>query len=262
MNAATVSMALRAPGTPNSAGADEAPSLRLVTWAPCPRGRLLLGMLEFKRLPYRLAGEHGALPWPDHCGPEVAAALEISGRLVTALDEIGWALERLAPARPLLPHAAAMRALCLALTQWADDSLLPLTLYYQWMDPVAERQRGRDFSASDAGQRALARRRRQVRAHLLARGLSNRPPSQVTAELARQLHTIDAMLDGRRFLFGSAPTLADFAIASQLAALAVAPGSAGLVAQRPAISDYLDRAWSLTPETPVVTQGSFARACR
>lgn len=236
------------------------PGLRLVSWAPSPRGRLLLAMLEFKRLAFRLAADPAATPCPDHHGPEVAAGLLVDGRLLCSLSELAWALERLAPQRPLLPQAPAMRALCLALAEWADDSLQPLTLYYQWLDPAGERQRGRDFSSSDAGQRALSRRRRQVRAYLVARGLSGRPEAQVRAELQRQLHTVDALLHGRRHLFGSAPTLADFAVASQLAALAAAPGSTGCVAERPTLADYLERCWSPAGQAPVVTQGSFPNA--
>lgn len=249
------------PHEPASKAATRETTLRLVSWAPCPRGRLLLAMLDFKRLPYRLAGDATALPWPEHRGPESAAGLVLEGRLLSTLAETAWALERLAPNRPLLPQAPAMRALCLALAEWADDSLQPLTLYYQWLDAAGERLRGREFSSSDGGQRALARRRRQVRAYLVARGLAGREPGEIGAELQRQLHTVDAMLHGRRFLFGHAPTLADFALASQLAALAVAPGSAAAVADRPELSDYLERCWSPAGDAAVVTQGSFPNAC-
>jgi len=237
------------PGTPAA--------LRLRTWCPSPRGRLLLAMLEHKRLPYRPQLDANDDGWPRHAEPGPCAGLDIDGRLLTDLGEITTLLERLVPQRPLLPQAPEMRALCLALTDWAEHTLALLTWHHQWMDAAGERQRSRDFARSDAGQRLLARRRRAVRRLLLAQGWLSRTPEQAACELQRQLHTVDAMLSGRRFLFGQAPTLADFAIASQLAALAGAPASAAAMAQRPALGDYLARCWPPLPDEAVITQGSF-----
>lgn len=234
------------------------PRLRLRAWCPAPRGRLLLAMLEHKRLPYLPQLDTDTGDWPRHGHPGQCAGLEVDGRLLTDLDEITALLERLVPQRPLLPQAPEMRALCLSLADWAEHTLALLTWYHQWVDPAGERRRAHDFAGSDTGRRQHALRRRAVRRLLQAQGWLARTPHQVADELQRQLHTVDAMLSGRRFLFGQAPALADFAIASQLAALAAAPASAAAMAQRPTLGDYVERCWPLLSDDAVITQGSFA----
>lgn len=233
------------------------PALSLLAWCPSPRGHQLLAMLAYKGLGCSHRFDAAAGPWPTHGGPELCAAIELNGQLLIGLDDISWALERLAPQRPLLPQASAMRALCLALSDWVDDSIYPLTLHYQWIDAAGEALRQSEFPGSEDGREAMARRARVVRAALLARGWLGRSADEMASALQRQLHAIDAMLIGQHYLFGLAPTVCDFGLAAQLSALAIAPGSAELLAQRPALGNYLARCASLTAEGPVITQGHF-----
>lgn len=168
-------------------------------------------------------------------------ALEIDGRFVTDSTDIAHELERLYPARPVLPADPRHRAANHLLEDWADEGLYFIGLYFLWLHPAnranVAQLFGRDLLGRMAYRLYLARITRQVR----GQGTGRKPPEQIEADLQRHLDAAQAMLDGRRFLLGDEPLLCDFALFGQLSFLLRSAASHGFIKARPVLMRYVDR---------------------
>ncbi len=152
-------------------------------------------------------------------------------------------------ARSLLPGAERDRAECLLLEDWGDEGLNRAAEPWIWMgggrfDIIHRRVVGEQTHLPSRWAFALAR-------GYMRRLWTKRANAQGSLEagralLATQLDLIERRVAGARWLFGDEPTVADFAIAAQLANLVRFSGAEDLD-ERPATAAMVRRAASLLP---------------
>jgi len=226
-------------------------ALVLYDWGPSPFCLKIRALLEYKQLAYerrpvlgpalfdlRRRGRIGKVP-----------ALDIDGELVCDSTDIAYAIERRAPAPPILPTSPRDRALCHALEDWCDEALYFVALYLHWWDPEGLAQVPRAFRGP-LGRVAFPIYRRRVHRQLVGQGIARKPVAHVHADLERELAAIEALLAGRRFLLGDAPLLCDFALLGELVYLSKAPVGARALDGRAAIAAFLERMKALRSASP------------
>jgi glutathione S-transferase len=167
--------------------------------------RLVLG---FKGLTWRSVTVPVMMPKPDVValtgGYRRTPFLQIGADVYCDTALMCRVLDRLAPQPPLLPAAGA--ALAPILAQWADSALfwaaVPLTIQLggpAGLLPEASPEFLQAFAADRAAMSA---------------GLRRPAPHDARAHLASYLGWLEGLLgDGRAFVLGAEPCLADFAIA-------------------------------------------------
>lgn len=152
-------------------------------------------------------------------------------------------------ARSLLPRGERERAECLLLEDWGDEGLNRAAEPWIWMGggrfgAIHRRVVGEQTHLPSRWAFALAR-------GYMRRLWSKRASAQGSLEAGRallvsQLDLIERRLAGARWLFGDEPTVADFAIAAQLANLVRFSGAEDLD-ERSATAAMVRRATSLLP---------------
>ena len=154
-------------------------------------------------------------------------------------------LEERHPEPGLIPEDAAARAYVLLLEDWADEALGVLVGALRWLDP--------DNRAAAQGTRGgwLRPLVSRVLASLACRryaAASWTPESLVDVrQLVRDsLHLVAELLDGKPFLLGRTPTLADVAVFSQLASLTRCR-EGRLLADAPAVDAWVRRLGAVPP---------------
>ena len=199
--------------------------------------------LELKRLPFesvtttafRRESRTGKLP-----------VLALDGERVHDSTEIVHRLEGLQPDPALVPHDPRLAAQVALLEAWADESLCALVTYERARDPDARRRMVSSILAfkrlpavfAPLVERRLRRSGRNRYGHLLAHG-----PAVVRAELLRHLDVVDRIADGREWLVGAAPTLADVAVAAcfHVARIGRVAEVLSLIVARPHARAWFDR---------------------
>jgi glutathione S-transferase len=170
--------------------------------------------------------------------------LEYDGERIHDSTEIIRFLERLHPAPALIPASRRDAAHAHVIEEWADEALSPFCGYYRWRDaaglgrlaeialPTLPPALGRMAMSVP---RAMYRRRL---AHLGRRG-----EAWVRAQLEANLDAVDALAEGRTWLVGDAPSVADLGVAAQLHALTVGvtPEPHAWLRARPHASAWLER---------------------
>jgi glutathione S-transferase len=186
--------------------------------------------------------------------PDCMEALKRTGRRKTPFVTVGdrwisdstaicaWLEEQAGPS--LWPAGAAARAECALLEDWADEALSKSVEPWTWM-VGAGFDRMLSFVVEDQVHRPTAWLFRAM-AGWMRRRWQGRVDAHGGAEATRelvcaQLDMLEARLAGRPWLFGDAPTVADFAIAGQLANLVRFDCAQDLDA-RPAVSAMVRRA--------------------
>lgn len=159
-------------------------------------------------------------------------------------SEILRALESRHPDPPLIPHDKRLAAQALVLEEWADEALHPFVAHYRWRErasvvPLAELV----FPALAPGMGRAAMALTRLRERRRGRALSRRGENWVRGEFERHLDAIDALCEGRRWLVGDAPSVADLGVAAQLHALTLGltPEPLAWLRARPHASAWLER---------------------
>lgn len=173
--------------------------------------------LQLKGVPYRrLASRFGglrALGRRDALGE--LPVLVRGDEVIAGARSIAHHLEERHPDPPLVPRDATARAYVLLLEDWADDALGLLVGALCWLD--ADNRREHAAGAPPLVGRLLARRARR---RYLAAGWTEASLGTVRERVRDALRLVDELLDGKPYLLGRGPTLADVAIFAQFAALA------------------------------------------
>jgi glutathione S-transferase len=166
--------------------------------------RLILG---FKRLPWKSVVIPMIMPKPDVValtgGYRKTPILQIGADIYCDTALIADVLERLQPSPTLYPDDIG--ALARILAQWADSTLFWTTIPYVFQPAGAQHLFANvppeHIQAFGADRKAF-------------RGNSPRMPvPEATGSLAVYLQRLDSMLeDGRPYLLGALPTIADFAV--------------------------------------------------
>jgi glutathione S-transferase len=154
-------------------------------------------------------------------------------------------LEERHPEPGLIPENAAARAYVLLLEDWADEALGVLVGALRWLDPdnrtAVQGMRG-GWLRPLVG-RVLARRawRRYAAASWTPESLGD-----VRQRVRDSVHVVAELLDGKPFLLGRTPTIADLAVFSQLASLTRCR-EGRLLADAPAVDAWVRRLGAVPP---------------
>lgn len=168
-------------------------------------------------------------------------ALEIDGELHVDSTDIVHVLEERAPSPPVLPPESRDRALCHALEDWADEALYFLGLYYHWHEPSGRRRAAKYFGRTLLGKILFPPYRARIERQLRGHGTTRKPAAHVRSDVERNLDAVEGLLEDRDFLLGSGPWLCDFAVASQVRYLALAPVMRDALGARPRTRAWLER---------------------
>lgn len=172
--------------------------------------------------------------------------LDVAGERVHDSTEILRRLETLSPEPALVPRDPRLAVQAALIEDWADESLCALMTYERAVDAAA-RQRMVDgvlafkrlpsFLAPVVAAR-LRRSGMNRYGHLVALG-----PEVVRAQLLRHLDVVDAMVEGRTWLVGESPTIADVAVAAclHIAHIGQVAAVLSLIAMRRHVAAWLDR---------------------
>jgi glutathione S-transferase len=154
-------------------------------------------------------------------------------------------LEILHPSRSIVPDDPGLSFLSYLLEDFADEWVTKMMFHYRWFRDLDQetfaRQGAFDFLGS-AGLETLEKmaslsRKRQVgRMALVGCTEENRP--LIEATYAELLSILEAMVPRQRFLFGSRPSRADFALYGQLSQLASDPTPRAMLRE---MAPYTDR---------------------
>jgi glutathione S-transferase len=196
--------------------------------------RLVLG---FKGLAWRSVTVPVMMPKPDVValtgGYRRTPFLQIGADVYCDTALMCRVLDRLAPRPPLLPAAGA--ALAPILAQWADSALfwaaVPLTLQLGGPAGILP-EASPEFLQAFAADRAA-----------MSAGLRRPAPHDARAHLASYLGWLERLLgDGRNFVLGAEPCLADFAIAQSAWFIRSSPKAAAqLLPSYPRLAAWYER---------------------
>jgi glutathione S-transferase len=216
---------------------------------PCLKARICLQVkgVPFRRVTLTLGRRRGL----RRLNPLGAVPVLVQGAVVIAdASRIAHHLEALRPEPPLVPAAPEARAWVALLEQWGDRSLAPLAGACKWLNPE-NREAALDRTLGEMTSGPL----RPLLAPLLAHRLRRRhlaaaraPVSvaQLEERVRESLGTLATMLDGKEFLLGRTPTLADIAVFAPLVSLR-GYAERRLVDQVPVVVEWLERLGALPP---------------
>ncbi len=213
--------------------------------------RLVLGM---KRLAWRSVTVPRMLPKPDVValtgGYRRTPFMQIGADIYCDSLLMCRVIDRLAPEPPLYPHESA--GLAEVVAQWADSTFfwtaVPCTMQVGAADIFAGAPP--DYLKAFGADRAA-----------MTPSLRRAPPHDGAAALAAYLQRIEAMLaDGRRFLLGSAASIADFSAAQSIWFMRRASASGAMLGAYPAIGAWFARVTAFGHGEPTAMESADAIA--
>lgn len=180
--------------------------------------------------------------------------LDIDGERVHDSSEIVRRLDALYPAPALIPADPRLALRAAVVEDWADESLCALLTYERALDPAARRRMVSGVLAfkhlpSIAAPLVRARLQRSGMkryGHLVALG-----PNVVRAQLVRHLDAVDCMAEGRTWLVGESPSIADLAVAAclHIAHIGAVTEVLSLIAARRNAAAWFERFLERVPPT-------------
>jgi len=215
--------------------------------------RLVLGM---KRMSWRSVTVPRMLPKPDVValtgGYRRTPFMQIGADIYCDSLLMCRVIDRLAPDPPLYPQECAGLAEIVA--QWADSTFFWTAVPYTMQVGAAEIFAGAppEYLKAFGADRAA-----------MTPSLRRAPVHDGAAALAHYLHRIESTLaDGRRFLFGSAASIADFSAAQSIWFLRRTAASAAMLEAYPGIGAWFARvaAFGHGESTPMGSADAIALA--
>ena len=171
-----------------------------------------------------------------------------AGEAVADSSRIARYLEARQPDPPLIPASAEARAYAALLEEWADEALYFIVGAFKWLNPANRAAALANTVPEMAG--ALLRPFvgrlvvRDVRRRYAAWGYRAEALGELEARMREHLATLGTLLDGKAFLLGRVPTLADVAVFAQLAWMQRYAESR-LLDEAPIVSAWLERLGSV-----------------
>lgn len=221
------------------------PDIVLHQWCISPFCVKVQKVLELKGLPYRVE-EYGGMRALSPKGLSVSGKLPVldyDGERVSDSTAIARMLDARHPTPPLYPSATAERHLVHLLEDWADESLYWYELWLRLYDEqaldkaVAVACEGRPSYERPLFKFGMGRYRRW----LDAQGLGRYPRDKVIANFREHLDALEGRLSTGPWLVGSAPSIADLAVAAQLDEVVRTSSIAYEVLMRPKLADWRER---------------------
>jgi glutathione S-transferase len=170
--------------------------------------------------------------------------LDYDGERIQDSSAICDFLERKHPSPPLLPADPEARALALVLEDWADESLYFLEVYLRFEIPeVLPRALDLLCTGRPRWERALfaVAVPPQLRKKLRAQGTGKLSRERVEELFLEHLGQVDTLLARSGWLVGSACSIADIAVGSQLAEMHRTSHLAPRIDETPRVVDWLAR---------------------
>lgn len=203
-----------------------------------PYSLKLRAILRYRRLPHVWTLRRlNMSPAIEAVKPKLMPMLRFPGEDRYGVDStpLAYALEERHPdIRSILPPSAAERFLCHLLEDFADEWCTQLMYYYRWVEERTARF-GAQLIIQDWLPEATGAVRENAEAQISARqrgrmafvcGDGN--DAALAATYLELLKTLNAYVGNTRYLFGSRPSLADFAFYGQLTQLVVDPLPQGI----------------------------------
>ncbi len=199
--------------------------------------------MRYKRIPFeavnvvspdiRRVNARGKLPVMVYDGTNIADSTDIIRYLETRHPE-----------PRLYPQDPRTRAMALLLEDWADESLYWHVVYERWQVPDQfARLAETVFNPAPAPLRPIIKliASRQVRAALRGQGLGRLRLAEQREKLGFALDWLDTIITGQ-FLCGDELSVADIAVAAQVAALdtPITPFASAEVRKRANLTRWLD----------------------
>lgn len=193
--------------------------------------RLILGL---KRLDWRSVEIPMIMPKPDVIaltgGYRKTPLLQVGADVYCDTALMARVLEERQPEPTLYPAVVPLAPL---FAQWADSTLFWACIAHtlpagaRYVMPEGTPETAKAFGADRVSFTA---------------GMKRQTAADAAANLGRYLDAMDAQLaDGRPWLFGAEPTIADFSVAHGLWFVRLAPPQFALVAQRAHVAAWLER---------------------
>lgn len=170
--------------------------------------------------------------------------LEYDGQLVQDSSRIAVFLEEKHPQPPLIPRSGRDAHLAHVFEDWADESLYWYEVYFRFMWKEAA---DKAFSVIQQGRPAyekpliVASAIPLMRQKLRAQGLGKYDAETVTAQFLSHLAHLEGLLSEDAWLVGKHCTVADIAVAAQLAEVKRTSHLAPRFADYPRLQEWLAR---------------------
>jgi len=159
-------------------------------------------------------------------------------------------LEATHPSPALIPVGVEARAYAALLEEWADETLAFLVDAFKWLNPENRRAALGNTVGEMAGAllRPLAGRAilRRARRRYAAAGIGPEALPLLEERLRENLSTLATLLEGKPFLLGRVPTLADVAAFAQITCMQ-RYAERRLLEDVPTVTEWLERLADMPP---------------
>ena len=190
-------------------------------WEMSPFCNKVRRCLQYKGVGYSVVNYNGLLALKATGLSNVGKlpVVDFDGHRVQDSSAIAHYLDEKYPGRPLYPREPRALAEARMWEDWAGQSLYFYEIYFRMLDPISL-ERGLDLIA--AGRPRYEREilkyvfKRRYPRKLREQGLARLPREQVERLFFDRLEDIETLLEGRDYLGGDAPTIADFSVVGQL----------------------------------------------
>jgi glutathione S-transferase len=197
------------------------PTVVLHQWDMSPYCNKVRRMLRHKGVDYSVVNYNGLMAARASKLSSVGKlpVLDWDGERIQDSSKIALFLDRKIVAKPLYPLERRALADARMWEDWAGQSLYFYEIYFRMLDAVP-RERALDLICEgrprwERSVLSFVFKRRYPK-KLKAQGLATYPKAEVERMFFEKLEDLDALLEGREFLVGAAPCIADYSVVSQL----------------------------------------------
>jgi len=220
---------------------------RLIGSTASPYAIKLRALMRYRRLPFDWVIMTKALrKQTQHLRPNLIPVLQYpDGTFRAETTTLAYDLETRHAGRSAIPPDRAVAFVCDLLEDLADEWAVKPLFLYRWWDPqdqaYVSRWAGEEWSTSDAETGSPEEieefRRRQIsRMPILGATAENKP--LLEESYLRILAAFEPHVGMARYLFGSRPSLADFAWFGQLSEMATDPTPMRIMRERAPFTDH------------------------
>jgi glutathione S-transferase len=220
---------------------------RLIGSTASPYALKLRALMRYRRIPFDWVIMTKALrKATGHLRPNLIPVLQYpDGTFRGETTTLAYDLEARHSERSVMPADKAVAFVCDLLEDLADEWAVKPLFLYRWWDPedqaYVSRWAGEEWSTSEATTGSAEEvdefRRRQIsRMPILGATEENRP--LLEESYRRMLAAFEPHVGMRNYLFGSRPSLADFAWFGQLSEMATDPTPMRILRERAPFTDH------------------------
>mgnify|MGYP001377394862 CR=1 FL=1 len=222
------------------------PAIVLHQWKISPFCGKVRRILEHKKLAYEVIDYNG-IKARKASGLSAAGklpVLEYDGERVQDSTDIAVFLEGKHPEPPIFPAPAALRAQAHFWEDWADEALYWFEVYFRFMYPEAlEKSSALLAEGRPKLERFLLARavKRMYRKKVKAQGIGRMEASRIEEKFLVHVDALETLFGERTWLVGGERSIADIAVASQLAEILRTSHLAPEIEKRARVMEWLSR---------------------